>query len=201
MFQNLLYIIPSFLIALSVHESAHALVAKWLGDPTGDLAGRISLNPLKHIDPVGTLLIFFVGFGWGKPVPVNDRYFKNRKRDNALVAFAGPVSNILLALIAFIFLKHLPLEEVWKQFLNVFISLNIILAVFNFLPVPPLDGGHMFELFVPKSLDAAWQSFKQTAPILLLGLLLAEHFFGVRILTNVLKFFTDIVYVFLYSIS
>lgn len=198
---QLIFIIISFVFSLSVHESAHGLAAYLLGDPTAKNLGRISLNPLRHLDPLGTLLIFFVGFGWGKPVPVDDRYFKNKKRDNALSALAGPLSNIFLALCGFVFLKHIPLPQIGYDFLDVFISLNLILAVFNFLPVPPLDGSHIIEFFLPKSWDSAWTQVQQTAPFLLLALLLAEHFFNLGIITTALRFLTDILYAFLYSLS
>lgn len=198
---QLIFIIISFVFSLSVHESAHGLAAYLLGDPTAKNLGRISLNPLRHLDPLGTLLIFFVGFGWGKPVPIDDRYFKNKKRDNALSALAGPLSNIFLALCGFVFLKHIPLPQIGYDFLDVFISLNLILAVFNFLPVPPLDGSHIIEFFLPKSWGSAWTQVQQTAPFLLLALLLAEHFFNLGIITTALRFLTDILYAFLYSLS
>ena len=198
---NLIFIIISFLIALPVHESAHGLAAKWLGDPTAEKLGRITLNPIKHLDPMGTILIFFAGFGWGKPVPVDERYFKNKKRDNALVSLAGPVSNILLALIGLVILKHVPIPELAFGFFQVFISLNLILAVFNLLPVPPLDGSHLLEFFLPRSLELHWYEFQKVAPFFLLAVLLAEHFFQIGFLTNILRFLTDILYVFLYSIS
>jgi Zn-dependent protease len=198
---NLIYLIISFAIAISVHESAHALAAYWLGDPTAKKLGRITLNPLRHLDPMGTILIFFVGFGWGKPVPVDSRYFKDPKRDNAIVSFAGPLSNIALALMGFLFIKYWAFPESIFHFFELFISLNLILAVFNLIPIPPLDGSNVLEAFLPKSLHGFWEGVKENGPFLLLALLLAEHFFQLGFLAAILRFGTDFLYVFLWEIS
>lgn len=198
---TLIYLIISFAIAISVHESAHALAAYMLGDPTAKKLGRISLNPIKHLDPMGTILIFFVGFGWGKPVPVDERYFKNPKWDNAFVSFAGPLSNIILALIGFLFIKYWGVPEPVFHFFELFVSLNLILAVFNLIPIPPLDGSNVLEAFLPKSLQRSWEMVKENGPFLLLALLLAEHFFNLGFLGAVLRLGTDFLYGFLWGIS
>lgn len=191
-------LIISFAIALSVHESSHALVAHWLGDPTAKNLGRISINPLRHLDPMGTILIFVIGFGWGKPVPVNTKYFKNPKKDNAMVAFAGPLSNIFLALLGFMCIKYASFDI---RFFEIFISLNLILVLFNFLPIPPLDTANILEIFSPSSVSSFWELFKENAPFLLFVWLLVEHFFDLGFLTFILRLGTDFLYGFLLSIS
>ena len=161
---------PCFMLAISVHESAHAYASYKLGDPTARSLGRISLNPVKHIDPIGLLLWLFVGFGWAKPVPVHSRYFKRPKRDMNIVSFAGPASNFILAFVLILIwgifqIFDIPIFEVIggvtaNGFTNVLLQLgryalwylvyiNIILGVFNLLPIPPLDGSHLLLSVLP----------------------------------------------------
>lgn len=149
--------IPVLLLALTVHETAHGYTAYKLGDPTAYQQGRLTLNPLKHLDPIGTLMMFLFGFGFARPVPINVRYFKNPKRDMAITALAGPVSNILLAwlgiflyCVAFRFVDYTTsFGYVLMLFLTVFYSLNLGLGVFNLIPVPPLDGSRVLLTFLP----------------------------------------------------
>lgn len=156
--------IPVILLALTVHEAAHGFMSYKLGDYTAKITGRLSLNPLRHLDPVGTICMLIFGFGWAKPVPIDTRNFKNPKRDMALSALAGPVSNLIMAFIGvFLFMtaeKFLGLSAYQGNtfayaillFLSVFYSLNIGLAVFNLLPIPPLDGSRIFLSFLPTRL-------------------------------------------------
>lgn len=161
---GLLLSLPIILLALSLHETAHGYVAYRLGDPTARNLGRLTLNPIKHLDPIGFLCMLFAGFGWANPVPINTRNFKKPRRDMAISAAAGPVSNLLLALIftalykVFILVTpHIAItsEATFNVLyaINIFIyygiSLNISLAVFNLLPVPPLDGSRLFYVFLP----------------------------------------------------
>lgn len=143
---------------LPVHEFAHGWMAKKLGDNTARYQGRLTMNPLAHVDPMGALFILFFGFGWAKPVPVNPYNFKNRKRDMAFTALAGPVSNVLVAVLgAFLYYAIFLLFPVQltqttvyvAYFFNTFISINIGLAVFNLLPIPPLDGSRIFSAILP----------------------------------------------------
>lgn len=160
-----LLILVTTLISLTVHEVSHGYAAYKCGDPTARNFGRLTLNPLKHLDPIGTLSMLLFGFGWAKPVPINTRYFKNPRRDTALTALAGPLSNIILSFIACLFMMLtqqifaqiyftaseyvLNLVAILYQFLYYFHWLNLTLAVFNLIPVPPLDGSRIFLTFLP----------------------------------------------------
>lgn len=143
------------LIAFPIHECAHALVAKWLGDDTAEKQGRITLNPIKHLDLFGTILMLFAGFGWAKPVPINPNNFKKRKLGMALSSLAGPVSNLILAYIAMILSKLLLYTDTSAELSIICINamfINVGLAVFNLIPVPPLDGSRILLLILPEKL-------------------------------------------------
>ena len=143
---------------LPLHEFAHAFAAHLLGDDTAKWNGRLTLNPLKHLDPLGALMLVFVGVGYAKPVPVNPFNFRNRKRDMALTALAGPASNLLMAVVAvalfrvcsLIITDMQVLTYFWLVLIVVIARVNIGLAVFNLLPIPPLDGSRIFGLFLPE---------------------------------------------------
>lgn len=153
--------IPAILLALTVHETAHGYAAYKLGDPTARNFGRLSLNPLKHLDPIGTLMMLIFGFGWAKPVPINTRYFKKPRRDMAITAVAGPLSNIALSFVGlFLFMvcQKLLFSSViggntfsyaLLLFLSVFYTLNLYLGLFNLIPVPPMDGSRLLFVFLP----------------------------------------------------
>ena len=145
------------LISLTVHELSHGLVAYRLGDPTAKLNGRLTLNPLSHIDWIGLFLLLAVGVGWAKPVPVDPRNFRNPRKGMALTALAGPASNFLLALAALgagALLLRLGLTSRWVAYLLLFLCqlavLNVGLGLFNLIPFPPLDGSRVVEMFLPE---------------------------------------------------
>ena len=143
-----LMMLPGIVIGLSFHEFGHAIVSTKLGDPTPEKQGRVTLNPLAHIDPVGMLCLIFCGFGWGIPVEIDPRFYKSRRRDEILVGFAGVAMNLLLAIIFSLLIRILSgilggTGDVWQilfQVLFNIVAINVVLMVFNLLPVPPLDG-------------------------------------------------------------
>ncbi len=177
------------LIALTVHEVAHGWVALKLGDDTAAKFGRLSLNPAKHLDPWGFLCMLFFGFGWANPVPIRAGRFKNPRRGMALSALAGPVSNLLLAVLIWvpleivtlvIFNGNVPLNSQFSanltmvlfQFLYLFASMNVSLAVFNFLPIPPLDGSRILYAFLPDKLYFGVMKYERAISIVIMVLLL-----------------------------
>lgn len=160
----LMYVIrvPVVLLSLSFHECSHAWMAYKLGDPTAKNFGRLTLNPIKHIDPMGAVMMFLIGIGYAKPVPVNSRYFKKPRRDMALVAAAGPLSNIVLCIVSLLIFNlfaAIPISSpegavfyLWNGTLMFFAAaaeLNIMLAIFNLIPIPPLDGSRIAFMFLP----------------------------------------------------
>lgn len=158
-FEHLLYTVPAILIALSFHEYWHGLVSTMLGDDVPRLQGRLSLNPLHHLDPWGTVFMILTsisgyGFGWAKPVMVNPSRYKHKKLGMLLVALAGPLSNVLLAIIAFYFyalinMGILPPNAIFQQFFLVLTMINLSLAAFNIIPIPPLDGSKVLAIILP----------------------------------------------------
>jgi Zn-dependent protease len=182
-------------LSLSVHEAAHAWTADWLGDPTGRYLGRVTLNPVAHIDPVGTivfpLLGFFFGgfiFGWAKPVPVNPARLKNPRKDHLLIAAAGPASNIVAAVVCLVGVKIITLSMdpiaisehglVYPLFrmCQTGLFLNVILVVFNLFPVPPLDGSWILAGVLPGNLAALVDRIRPYSFILLIALLMSGVF-------------------------
>ena len=138
-------IFGGIILAIGIHEAAHCYMADYLGDPTPRSMGRLSLNPLVHLDPLGTLVILFTGlFGWGKPSPFDPYNLKDPRRDTALIALAGPASNILLAIVLSLLLRLSTLPLALSTILYSLVALNINLAIFNLIPIPPLDGSKIF---------------------------------------------------------
>ncbi len=158
--------VAALLVAITVHECAHAWTADRLGDPTARLAGRITLNPLAHLDPIGTLMILFFRFGWGKPVPFDPFNLKNPRRDAALISFAGPAANLILAIILasiirFAYLIVGPGAYLAEQILTPFIFLAVALGIFNLIPIHPLDGGKILIGLLPQRIAYKWDAFLQ----------------------------------------
>ena len=168
----LILLIPVLLFALVFHEFSHGWVANKLGDPTAKYSGRLTLNPIAHLDMMGSLMILFVGFGWAKPVPVDSRYLANPRTDMMKIAFAGPASNLLLAFIAGTFIRFTGNLGPLSSMLMMFTQINIMLAVFNMIPIPPLDGSQIFSgLMVRKNPDLVLK-LQIYGPQILFGLIL-----------------------------
>ncbi len=187
-------ILGALLLAISIHEFAHAWVADHIGDPTARLQGRLTLNPLAHLDLVGTLFLVIVGFGWGKPVPVDDYNLPHPKKDMALIALAGPVSNLLTGGIAALILRLLPLnlpEPIVHGFLF-FISLSLILAFFNLIPLYPLDGSRILMSLLPDEVAVEVDYFLKEYSFILLVLLLLPLVGGRSIIGMLLNPLVDV---------
>ena len=194
--------IISILIALSIHEWAHAIVATKLGDPTPGEHGRLTVNPIAHLDPLGALLFLAVGFGWAKPVPVNPLYFRHPRRDTCLVAAAGPASNLVLAFIALAGLAMLGqgaelsamglletpargqvLTAFVLQLLASSLFINLGLMAFNLLPIAPLDGSKVLQAFIPRRFADRYEEFMRVGMYILLAIFVAEGIFHIPILS------------------
>jgi Zn-dependent protease len=174
-------LIGALIISIAVHEFAHAWAADHLGDPTARLQGRVTLNPLKHLDPLGSIMILVVGFGWGKPVPFDPYNLRDPIKDGAKIAIAGPISNIILAVLfslvasALIALNIGP-AEIILSVTALLVQLNVMLAVFNMLPVHPLDGGKVLLAFLPKETAIEYDQFMHRFGMFVLLLLILPIF-------------------------
>lgn len=184
--------------AITVHEYSHGYVAYKLGDPTAKYSGRLSLNPMKHLDVWGALCMVLFGFGWAKPVPINPMYFRDRKRDTALVSFAGPLSNIVLAFVStiiaalyfvFIYIPHpnFLTDFIYQLFIQLAI-INIGFAVFNLIPIPPLDGSKILAMFLSNENHAKLMRIEQFGFPILIVLSLTG------VLGNLLRIFINPLY-------
>ncbi len=209
---SVLLALPIILLALCVHEMAHGFIANKLGDPTAKYMGRLTLNPLKHLDPFGFLAMLCFGFGWAKPVPINTRYFKKPRRDTMLCALAGPISNIILAFI-FAAAYKLTVVSAGVNDLGVYIKmrngadlgvtdflvllfssgiwLNLGLAVFNLLPIPPLDGSKVLYSFLPPNAYFKMIQYEQYITIGFFVYLLLEQYLPIQIVSTLINFITE----------
>lgn len=195
--RNIIMMIPILFIALPVHEFAHGWVAYRMGDPTAKYAGRLTLNPFKHLDLMGVLMMFLVGVGWARPVPVNSTYLKNRRTGLLLISLAGPLSNLVLAFlgmfiwglivklvnVGIIVINSMTMADVLiygTEFLQAFIFVNISLAVFNLIPVPPLDGSRILSSVIPEESYYHFARYEQFIGLafLLLVVVLPDNLFS-----------------------
>jgi len=202
---------PVILFALTVHEFCHAWVADLLGDDTAKRQGRLTLNPIAHLDVLGTILMFVAGFGWAKPVPVNPLNFENPRKGMLLVAIAGPISNLVMAIVAGMILKfgiidvkgtalYSSITGIMPTILVVVIltlQFGVALAIFNMLPLPPLDGSRVVYGLLPEKQAYAYSRFEPYGIIILFGL----FFFGGRVFTYVLWYPVSIITEFLSGYS
>ena len=196
-FYTKLLILPGIIIGLSFHEAAHAWISYKLGDPTPKLQGRVTLNPLAHIDPVGFIALLFIGFGWGIPVEIDPRHYKNRRSGELLVSLAGVTANLITAVIfALIFRlaeSHMSYAfyqgagQVLMQILLYVVYINLVLMVFNLIPVPPLDGfGVITQIFRLERYEWYWKIYQYGQPILLLLIIFNIPSKIIGLVTNIL---------------
>jgi Zn-dependent protease len=186
-------------VAFTIHEFAHAWTATRFGDPTPGMNGRLTLNPLAHLDPIGSLVLLTAGFGWAKPVPINP-YILTRRSSAAVmwVSLAGPGSNLLMAAIAAIpfqlgllsvaaaFIPNKSFLPTAPQFLFEFIYINLVLFLFNLIPIAPLDGEKILSYFLPPPISTFMDSIRPIGPFILLGLILVGSFTGLNLLSNIM---------------
>ncbi len=193
--KSILLFAIAILYALTIHEFFHAWTANKLGDPTARMQGRLTLNPLAHLDPVGTICFIIAHFGWGKPVPVNPGYFKHPRRDDVLVSAAGPISNFVSAFIfgvIFQMLNRFVIEpssliaDLYTLLITA-IQINLILAIFNFIPLYPLDGSHILKGFLPRNMLSGYESLCRYSPFILLGVILLGNLAHTPIIFYIIK--------------
>ncbi len=186
---TLIGLVVGLLLGITVHEFAHAWMADRLGDDTARLMGRLSLNPLKHLDPLGVIFLLIVGFGWGKPVPFNPNKIKDPS-GTVKIALSGVVANLLLALILGLVLRVATAYGIaidsspWLSFISIIIFINLGLIAFNIIPIPPLDGSKVVESYM--SFESIMR-FERLGPIILFGIIIAQSIFNIPILFTVLE--------------
>lgn len=195
--QMFLIIALAMVYALTIHEFAHAATATFLGDNTAKYSGRLTLNPLAHLDPWGTLLLLFAGFGWGRPVPVNPYNMRWKSHGEAAVALAGPISNLLSVVLFIIIIRiigpSLSVDNLLTIFLFHLLLVNLILGIFNLIPIPPLDGSKVLFSLLP----ASWDDFKAKLTInglwILIALIILGDFTGFDFFGSIINFFLGLV--------
>jgi len=200
-------LIIALVFSLSFHEFAHAYIAYKLGDNTAAYQGRLTLNPLAHLDPIGSLMLLFIGFGYAKPVPVNPMNLRNPRVDMMKVAFAGPFSNLILCLFGCILMRLIGVEQLTEiigysrvfnstgNMLFTFSVINMILGVFNMIPIHPLDGGQIFGGFLDK-INPEFSDYLRTyGPMILMAIIFSRIFTGFSLIGIIVSPFIDLVYI------
>jgi Zn-dependent protease len=181
--------IPVLLFAITIHEYSHGRAALAFGDPTAKNAGRLTMNPLTHLDPIGAICLFLFNFGWAKPVPVNVRYFRNIKRETIMMSLAGPAANLAAAFAAGILVRYFLFpSEAYLKILVYMILMNTGLGLFNLIPIPPLDGSHVLENILPYNLAQKFRQSRGYMPMVLMFLLIIDNVMHLNILGRLLSY-------------
>lgn len=187
----------ALVIAITVHEFSHVLTARWLGDRTGEYAGRLTLNPMKHLDPWGTVAILLIGFGWGRPAPFNKYNLRAQRFGPAIVALGGPISNFIMMVVFGIALKLLyPVlgpANFLIIFLTIFVTFNGVLMIFNLIPVPPLDGSHLLEGLLGPKYAYITEWLNRYGPRVLFGLIFISIFLNINIFGFIIEPFLNLI--------
>lgn len=194
LFANPLFFIGwliALVIGITIHEFAHAYTAYRMGDSTAKMAGRVTFNPIAHMDPMGTLMLFLAGFGWGKPVPVNPFQLRHGRWGQVLVSLSGPLSNIIAAAIFALPLRILITANVETpaiviQVLQAIIELNLILAIFNLIPIPPLDGSRILTALAPRAFSGIMAEIERIGPFVLLGIIVLTIVMNIPLFSRII---------------
>ena len=192
---NILVLALAVLVAVTFHEFAHGAVANMLGDPTAKQQGRVSLNPIRHLDVMGTIMFVIVGFGWGKPVPINTNNFKHPRWGMAFASLAGPVTNFVIAATLGLFLKLGLFTGLIGSIVEFIAYINIILGVFNLFPLPPLDGSRLVSALLPESMLPAYHSIEGYGVIVIFLLIFIFPGGFSRVFGPFINFFTELLLV------
>jgi Zn-dependent protease len=196
--RTFLYLLPIVLGSLTLHELAHAYVAWRLGDPTAKREGRLSLNPLVHLDPLGTLMFAVTAlaanlpFGWARPVPVNPNYFRRAKEGMAIVAVAGPLMNFAVALVCLALVRHVAMGDQLFEVLSKAWIVNVVLGIFNLVPVPPLDGSRIVGVLMDNATYSRWVSLDQYGMVVVFGLFIIFQDRFTQLMGDALVFVRDV---------
>ncbi len=192
-------VLVAIVVAISLHEFAHAATATALGDPTAKDLGRLTFNPLAHLDPFGFILLLVAGFGWGKPVPFNPWNLKARRWGPALVSLAGPATNSALVVVFALALRavasftSITADNLLVTFLVLLIQINVVLAVFNLIPIPPLDGSKLLFTLLPRSAAGLQHTLERYGIFILIGILLVDRASGIGLFSSLFQWILSLV--------